>query len=87
MSFRFLCNVAFLTTFFFSITSNVSVLVVVNDERKKYLETQLWRILRFSTILKLACFIMWEVPGLNLGLEAGCPDERVLFFSVRHVLA
>ena len=65
----------------------VVVAVVVNDEREMYLETQPGHILRFRTILKLACFIMWEVPGLNLGLEAGCPDECVLFCSVRHVLA
>ena len=63
------------------------MLVVVNDEQKKHLGTQPWHILRLSAILKLACFVMWEVPGLNLGMESGFPDESVLFFSVRHVLA
>ena len=48
---------------------------------KKYLDTRPWHI-RFSTVLKLACFIMWEVPGLNLGLEVCCSDESVLLYSV-----
>jgi hypothetical protein len=44
------------------------VVVVVNGERKRYLEKRPWPVLRYSTVLDFACFIMWQFLGLNLGL-------------------